>query len=170
MCVTRRGGSDLDIDRKGRGDGRTVLSHSAEDGQESLVARLLDRGAELDARDMRGRTALSWAAQRGRAGVVGMLLERGAGTEEADERYCVFVESPGGRTPLFYAAEEGCEDVVLLLLRKGADAGRCDGGGGGVRWAGRCLRGMLGWLGFCWRMVVRIRRSGGCVGVRCLGM
>ena len=51
------GGEGLDVDRKGRADGRTVLSHSAEDGQEGIVARLLDRGADLEARDTLGRTA-----------------------------------------------------------------------------------------------------------------
>lgn len=126
MLLEWEGG--VDIDRKGFSDGRTVLSHSAEDGQESIVTRLLDRGADVDSRDLRGWTPLSWAAQRGQVAIVKILLARGADPNSGDEKHCIFVESPGGRTPLLYAADEGDGDVVRLLLQNGADVKRCDRG------------------------------------------
>jgi len=43
-----------------------------------VVAYLLDRGAQIDARDVRGRTALMIAAEGGRAEVAALLLGRGA--------------------------------------------------------------------------------------------
>ncbi|KFY53360.1 hypothetical protein V496_07691 [Pseudogymnoascus sp. VKM F-4515 (FW-2607)] len=122
------GGEEIDIDRKGRANGRTVLSHSAEDGQEVIVKRLIERGAEVEQRDSRGKTPLSWAAQRGRTVTARLLLAVGADQDSVDGKYCVFVESPGGRTPLLYAADEGHEDVVSLLLQRGANPDLCDGG------------------------------------------
>lgn len=116
------GGEGIDIDRKGRADGRTVLSHSAEDGQEVIVKRLIETGAEVEQRDNLGRTPLSWAAQRGRTVTTRLLLAVGADQDSVDER------SPGGRTPLLYAADEGHEDVVALLLQRGANPDLCDGG------------------------------------------
>ncbi|KFY26316.1 hypothetical protein V493_04168 [Pseudogymnoascus sp. VKM F-4281 (FW-2241)] len=119
-------GYDIDVDRKGTLDGRTVLSHSAEDGQWLIVTGLMDRGADPDSRDRNGRTPLSWAAETGRAMIVEILLTRGADPNSMDEKHCIFVGSPGGRTPLFYAADKGHEDVVGLLLQKGANANHCD--------------------------------------------
>ncbi|ELR02431.1 hypothetical protein VC83_04307 [Pseudogymnoascus destructans] len=121
-------GDGVDIDRKGFADRRTVLSHSAEDGQELIVTRLLDRGADPDSRDLRGWTPLCWAAQRGQVAIVEILLARGADPNSGDEKHCIFVESPGDRTPLLYAAAEGHGDVVRLLLQNGAEVNHCDRG------------------------------------------
>ncbi|KAJ6035860.1 hypothetical protein N7540_000139 [Penicillium herquei] len=59
-------------------DDRTVLSHCAEDGQESMVARLLSKGADPNFQDPVGRSPLFWAAESGRTAVVSTLLVHGA--------------------------------------------------------------------------------------------
>ncbi|OBT65475.1 hypothetical protein VE03_05013 [Pseudogymnoascus sp. 23342-1-I1] len=118
------GGEALDIDCKCRANGRTVLSHSAEDGQGLIVKRLIEKGAEVEQRDVLGKTPLSWAAQRGRVGTARLLLVVGADQDSVDVKYC---ESPGGRMPLIYAADVGHEDVISLL-QSGANPDLCDGG------------------------------------------
>ena len=49
-----------------------------------LVTMLLDRKAEVDARDDRGRTALMTAAELGHAEIVGLLLKHGADPNARD--------------------------------------------------------------------------------------
>jgi uncharacterized protein len=45
---------------------------------ENVVSLVLDRSAEIDARDNRGRSALMTAAELGHSGIVDLLLRRGA--------------------------------------------------------------------------------------------
>jgi ankyrin repeat protein len=59
------------------------------------VKLLLEKGAELEAKDEDSPTPLSWAARNGNEAVVKLLLERGAELETKDE------DSP---TPLSWAA------------------------------------------------------------------
>ncbi|KAJ5900362.1 uncharacterized protein N7473_004432 [Penicillium subrubescens] len=124
----------VDLDRRGTPDGRTVLSHSAEDGQEEIVRRLIERGADPDSRDLLERTPLSWAAQRGQRQIVEILLDCEDGCKvdmnSKDGKYSIFSDSsPGERTPLSYAAAMGHEEVVVLLIKRGADVDYCDRGG-----------------------------------------
>jgi hypothetical protein len=75
-----------------------------------IVKLLLEKGAEVEAKDSRyGRTPLSWAAENRREAVVKLLLEEGAEIETKDKY---------DRTPLSWAAENGHETVVKLLLVK----------------------------------------------------
>lgn len=58
---------------------RTALSFAADRGYADVVALLLDRGADVDAKDSFYRvTPLVWAADHQHVGVVRMLLARGA--------------------------------------------------------------------------------------------
>jgi uncharacterized protein len=93
--------------------GWTALMAAAYRGRRATVALLLDRGADLEVKEMYGRTALMWAAEYGRREVVTMLLDRGAATE---------AKSVNGHTALIIAAEGGEREVVALLLDRGADA------------------------------------------------
>jgi ankyrin repeat protein len=90
--------------------GNTPLMYAALYGDAHSVRRLLDMGANPNARNDSGATALLWAvddAEKSR-----MLLERGA---DANAR------SNDGRTPLLLAASRfGAGDVVKLLLDHGA--------------------------------------------------
>jgi ankyrin repeat protein len=92
-------------------------------GDAALLARLIDRGAEVNARvpdvrrDMRGRTPLMMAASSDRLPVdaVTLLIARGADVD---------AEGPEGETALDLARRNGETKVVEVLRRAGAKSGR----------------------------------------------
>ena len=66
--------------------GQTVLMTAARTGNADVVARLLDKGADVNAREeQQGETALMWAASENHAAVVTLLVARGADVERALE-------------------------------------------------------------------------------------
>jgi ankyrin repeat protein len=71
-----------------------------------FVQLLLDRGADVDARDFLGATPLGWAALRGHKNVAALLLARGA---------LVNARALSGKTPLHLAATAGKKELVSLL-------------------------------------------------------
>jgi len=71
-----------------------------------VVRLLLEKGANIEARDNTGRTALHWAAERGREEVVQLLLDKGADIEAEDN---------ARRTPWHWADQNGHEVVVQRL-------------------------------------------------------
>lgn len=79
---------------------------------EAVVRLLLQKGADLDSKDLYSRTPLSYAAANGCEAVVELLLGSGAEVESMDKY---------GETPLSLANENGHEAVVKLLLKKGAE-------------------------------------------------
>ncbi|RYP54743.1 hypothetical protein DL768_000567 [Monosporascus sp. mg162] len=102
--------------------GQTPLSWAAENGHKEIVQLLLDKGAEIDAKDKYGWTPLSRAAEKGHKEIVQLLLDKGA---EIDAK-----NNYGRRTPLSWAAEKGHGGVVQLLLDKGAEIDAKDDHGG----------------------------------------
>jgi hypothetical protein len=91
---------------------RTISSYMAENGDETLLAFVLDTGkVNVDIKEKDGRTPLSWAAEKGHEAVVKLLLE--TGEVDVDSR------DNKGQTPLSQAAERGHEAVVKLLLESG---------------------------------------------------
>ena len=96
-------------------DGFTALQYAARFATIDKVARLLDSGADLNAKDVvLGGTALHAAAAGGRLEVVTLLLDRGAelgGTTTT------------GATPLHLAAANGRSEVATLLLNSRAHPG-----------------------------------------------
>ena len=90
------------------GQGMTTLHVLAAEGTTDSVRWLLDRGANLHARDGQfASTPLSWAARAGREDMVDLLLERGA--RPAD---------PGGAswaTPAAWARRKGHADLSKRL-------------------------------------------------------
>jgi ankyrin repeat protein len=58
--------------------GRTPLMLAAFRGNTAAVINLLERGAEVNARDRDGDTALMFAAYKGHALIVALLLQYGA--------------------------------------------------------------------------------------------
>ena len=82
----------------------------AEEGQQLIVQRLLEKGAKPNSRDEFLLTPLLWAAERGHASIVKLLLSRD--DIVADSRDYV------DRTPLSIAANGGHEVVVRLLLSR----------------------------------------------------
>ena len=89
-----------------------ALFDAVKNGNLAEVERLLDHGADLEARDNHGWTPLHWACYWGRAVIVRTLLERGAVTEVKDR---------DGYTPLQYASRYGRPDIARMLLDAGAD-------------------------------------------------
>ena len=89
------------------------LRSAAAAGDVTQVEHLLDRGADIEARDDYGNTALMYASVGGKAAVVELLLDRSA---EIDAR-----RGPGLRTALMHASRNGEAAVVELLLDRGAD-------------------------------------------------
>ena len=91
-------------------DGFTPLHHAAAAAHDDLVALLLARGADPEARSGSGCTALMMACSDA---AVGRLCEAGADPNASDT---------AGSTALMAAAGRGDVDVVRRLLLLGADA------------------------------------------------
>ena len=101
-------------------DGRTPLMVAAESGDMATALVLLDRGALIEAGDVKGQTALHLAAANGHNPMAGLLLDRGADKESKDNK---------DQRPLHLAAANGQNPVVRLLIDQGADKEAKDGGG-----------------------------------------
>lgn len=67
------------------GHSTTLLMSAAAAGAVRLATALLDKGADIHARDSRGQTALMYAAQSGKPDITELLISRGANI--ADENY-----------------------------------------------------------------------------------
>ena len=96
--------------------GETALMMAALRGQADEVARLLDKGARIEALnegDQAGWTPLHYAASAPTDGAAVVLLARGAK---------VNARSPNRSTPLMMSAQYGTETTVDRLLKQGADA------------------------------------------------
>lgn len=87
------------------------LINSARSGRVDEVKSLLDKGANINARDAKGQTALIWGIQN--IDIVRLLIEKGADMNVRDEY--------GGNTALMYAVSSPKADVVRLLIEKGAN-------------------------------------------------
>ena len=84
--------------------------HLADD--ESVAARILAAGADINVRNRQGRTPLFLAAREGRKEFARYLIAHGADVNAPDERKF---------TPLYWAAARGDRALVELLLAHGAD-------------------------------------------------
>ena len=97
-----------------------ILATSAEErlldavrsDDQSAVARLIQDGADVNAREEDGGTALSWAIVRSNIAVSQSLLKAGADPNLANE---------SGIGPLSLAVTNGSSVLAALLLRNGAD-------------------------------------------------
>ena len=82
---------------------------AAEFGHTEVVSTLLDRGAEVEAKDSIDRTALMIAAYKGLTDTVSILLEHGANVNAARS---------DGFTALMFAAFKGHAGTVSTLLAR----------------------------------------------------
>ena len=95
-------------------DGERLLDLAAFYGRADLVGELLDRGADIHARDNHGRDALMTACWSGLAdlAMVTLLLDRGAN---------LLAVSNNAWSALHLAAGNGFMEKCLLLLSRGSD-------------------------------------------------
>lgn len=94
--------------------GGTALNRAAENGNDEMVAFLLDHGTPI------GNLALIVAAREGHLPIVERLIQAGADPN---------VQQAWGYTPLMMAAREGYLDVVRHLLENGANVKTRNKGG-----------------------------------------
>ena len=95
--------------------GLTLLHRASSRGHVELASGLLDRGADMHAKDTYagvGRDALMQACFFGRVPVATLLLDRGADVNATNSR---------GQTALFLAAEWDYIELALLLISRSAD-------------------------------------------------
>jgi ankyrin repeat protein len=107
-CFIKQG---ADVNEKSGSNNITPLRGAAELGHVYAAKLLLDKGADIDARDKEGRTVLMVAAEFGLLEVTRFLLDNGADVNAEAE----------GLPALSRAAREGHLEIVKLLLEKGAD-------------------------------------------------
>jgi cytohesin len=105
---------------KNNNNGSTPLHIAAYKGHVEIVKILLDRGADLNAKDNTGHAPLHWAAIEGHVDVVRVLLDRGANPNAKNNT---------GHTPLHNAAYFGHVEIVKILLDRGADLNAKDNTG-----------------------------------------
>ncbi|MES2237043.1 MAG: ankyrin repeat domain-containing protein [Pseudomonadota bacterium] len=137
------------------------LMIGAWEGNISMMALFLSRGADVNAVNAHGETALLHASWKGHLDAVRWLIAQGAqpsrqgkawsalhyaafAGHEAIVRYLltqgaeVNALSPNGSTPLMMAAREGQAEIATALLKAGAQGGiNNDNGENAVRWAMR---------------------------------
>ena len=91
----------------------TPLHMAAVEGRAEVAKALIDKGADVNAKDREGWTPLHSAAMDGNVDIVRLLINDGA-----------YVDAKGGEdtwTPLHLAAFFGRYDAAKLLTEKGAD-------------------------------------------------
>ena len=112
----------------GERDGKTPLLYLASEkpGKWTMdtLKILLDKNADINARDDIGRTPLIWAATRGNMRLVDALLNGELG-KKAD----ISASNNRGRTALHLAADSSHEEMVKLLLGHGANPRLISDGG-----------------------------------------
>jgi len=91
--------------------GATPLMGAAHLGHVQALVRMVEQGADVEARDDRGYTALMYAANGGRDEAIEALLDRGADPNAADGQRS---------TALMFAAQHGHLGIVRRLLAAGA--------------------------------------------------
>jgi len=90
-------------------NGNTPLLIAAQRGDAQMVKRLLEQGADVDARNDYGTTALMFASDYGHAEIIRLLLDHGASVDLKDAR---------GHTALMFAANKGYEEIVKILWKR----------------------------------------------------
>lgn len=101
--------------------GFSPLVFATYSNQGEITRLLLEKGAEVDARDANGNTALMGIAFKGFTDLAQLLID--------EYKAEVNLRNNSGATALSFAAMFGQADMVRLLLEKGADANLTDQNG-----------------------------------------
>ena len=95
---------------------QTPLHLAANSGHNSVAKLLIEKGADLEAKDFKGRTPLYRVmVYYTDTGLIKLLLDKGADPNKGAEG--PYSSSP---TPLHFAAKFGDREVVELLMERGA--------------------------------------------------
>ena len=98
------------------------LRRAAQDGDMQAVKDLLDKGANVNAKDDTGKTVLHWVAPaRDNPEMVKRLIARGAGVNAKDNE---------GETALMIAASQSNPGILAALLDAGAEVNAQNNEGG----------------------------------------
>jgi Ankyrin repeats (many copies)/Ankyrin repeat len=92
--------------------GATALMAAAYGGGDDVLSDLIQRGAELETKDVDGYTALMYAANGGQLRTLELLLDAGADVNARDKE---------NSTPIMFAAQHGHGEIVRVLAEHGAD-------------------------------------------------
>ena len=103
-------------------DGRTALHWAAWSAPAEIVTMLIDKGADVNRRDLMKRTPLHYAAEHGNIPVMEVLLNKGADINARDN---------SDATPLMRVCiiDTARPNVADFLLKKGADVNAATDGG-----------------------------------------
>lgn len=110
----------VDLRLKGGGNGREYCHFAAEGGQTFAMRLLVERGADVRARDDYGWEPVHYAAANGNVDVLGVLKVLGASMRAKDDE---------GREPPHFAAEWGHMETLRTLRKLGADMHARDNNG-----------------------------------------
>jgi ankyrin repeat protein len=105
--------SNIELLNKKDKNGKTILHHAIETGNNNIAEFIIRQGADLNLKDEDNDSPLHYAASLGNLDIIKMLIERGA-TSINEGGYQKI-------TPLHYACMEGHPQVVNFLLDKGAN-------------------------------------------------
>ena len=108
LLFTRR----IDVDATLGTDDRTPLHLATKNGRLKMARFLLDRGADIQAKNDIGESPLHLAAQNNARDTAALLLDRGAYIQARDKH---------GNTPLHDAAWKNARDMAAWLVERGAD-------------------------------------------------
>jgi len=98
-------------DAKMEGDATTLMA-AAYGGDDDVLSDLIQRGADLEAKDVDGYTALMYACNGAQMRAVEVLLDAGADVNARDKQ---------NSTPTMFAAQHGHADIVKRLVDHGGD-------------------------------------------------
>jgi len=105
-------GQGAAIEARDSGVGNTPLLLASREGRLEIAELLLDKGANIEAKNEDGGTPLLIASQGGRLEIVALLLQSGANVEAQG--------NVTGNTSLLHASSNGHLEIVALLVAKGA--------------------------------------------------
>jgi ankyrin repeat protein len=102
----------IDVEAKigGKEDGRTCLMTAALHGHLDICRLLIEKGAQVKAKDRSGYTPLHYAAEKGRIEIVRLLCDLGADVEAR------ITEWPRGSRPLHMAAAYSHISIMKELI------------------------------------------------------